>query len=198
MKYVKRICYTIVLLVVGSIGGFYFAQLRQDFINYVKPELYQGTATSILEQHTILLNDVAELLWDTPEAFMAIREGDYESCVTISINELLTYTSIQSAFSEAEIQLIQDVAQVTQLDGFSMYFPMYGRAQTVLLDFNCSDKEQRTLCYIRPMDGATEEDSALQLENILEYMTYDWVMYESTIYPHWYAQFRFERDFRNS
>lgn len=124
MKYVK-IVFSIVLSIVIGVGiGFILSNAR---IKKAEEEALPDNPATILEQHSLLLNQVAEILWNTPEAFYAVREeGKSYSC--FSIKDPFAEPRIKSSLSTEKIQLLQDAATATHLVSVGMYYPVYGRA----------------------------------------------------------------------
>lgn len=186
-KLAALIC-CIVLLLLG-IGVVRYISEVMHYIEEKKTEMYPGSAATILEQNTALLNQAADILWNTPEAFHAIEE-EGEIYTQFTMDEMFTHPFIEKHFSIEEKNFFQDVVSKTQLVNVGMYFPVYGHAQTICFSFSCTDKSQRELCYIRPADGQSSQALNEQVENILNYMTYDWVTYQPTDYPNWYIQIR--------
>ncbi len=157
--------------------------------NVMPPEILPDNAVAILEQNSPLLNQAADILLDTPEAFLSVRE-DGESYSQLSVEEILTDASIQYYFSTDEIQLLRNVVFSTQLFSVGMYYPMYGRAQAVCFSFRCSDQNENSLCYVRPTITEPEYTDTQQIQELLDYMTYDWVEYRPTRFPYWYSEIR--------
>lgn len=188
MKYVRRICCAILLLVIGILVGLCLNMGNPD---EEPSQVYQGNAYDILEQHSLLLDHIAEFLWNTPEVFQAVREGN-ESYSHVNIDELCSFPSIRKALSSDEIQLLQDVASVTYLFDIGMYFPVYGRAKAVTFDFLCPNYGQNELIYIRPADDIPDSQKAIQRNELLKYMTYEWVNYQPTEYPYWFKENRLD------
>ena len=137
----------------------------------------------------MLLNQTADILWNTPEAFYAVQE-DGESYSHFTTDELFSYSQIYNCFSPDELHLLQDVISTTQLCTIGMYYPMYGRAQAVSFTFECADKYKKHLIYIRAVDDNDGYTSEQQVENLLKYISWDWVDYLPTNYPNWYAEIR--------
>ena len=165
--------------------------------NVMPPEILPDNAVAILEQNSPLLNQAADILLDTPEAFLSVRE-DGESYSQLSVEEILTDASIQYYFSTDEIQLLRNVVFSTQLFSVGMYYPMYGRAQAVCFSFRCSDQNENSLCYVRPTITEPEYTDTQQIQELLDYMTYDWVEYRPTGFPYWYSEIRSDQLWRNT
>lgn len=186
MKIIKRIFVIALILAIGIGIGLLLAHIHN---NAVILEAYSDNAIDILEQHSLLLNQTADILWNTPEAFYAVQE-DGESYSHFTTDELFSYSQIYNCFSPDELHLLQDVISTTQLCTIGMYYPMYGRAQAVSFTFECADKYKKRLIYIRAVDDNDGYTSEQQVENLLEYISWDWVDYLPTNYPNWYAEIR--------
>ena len=186
MKIIKRIFVIALILAVGIGIGLFFAHIHS---NTVMREAYPDNAIDVLEQHSLLLNQTADILWNTPEAFYAVQE-DGESYSHFTTDELFSYSQIYNCFSPDELHLLQDVISTTQLCTIGMYYPMYGRAQAVTFTFECVDRYKNHLIYIRAVDDNDGYTSEQQVENLLKYISWDWVGYLTTNYSNWYAEIR--------
>lgn len=184
-KLVRLICFVILLIVAFASISFISKQKNYG----TEPAVPSGNAVTILEHNNLLLNQAAEILWNNPEAFLSIQEPG-ESYSQFSFDELFTYPTIQSHFSAEEIHLLQEIGSATHLVGVGMYYPMYGRAQGISFHFNCTDQSQRVLCYICSVDSVSDQSAVDQVKELLDYMTYEWVTYQPTNYPNWYAEIR--------
>lgn len=184
MKIIKRIFVIALILAVGIGIGLLFAHIHS---NTVMREAYPDNAIDVLEQHSLLLNQAVDILLNTPEAFYAIKE-DGESFSHFTTDELFSYSQIYNCFSPDELHLLQDVISTTQLCAIGMYYPMYGRAQAVNFTFQCADKYKKRLIYIRAVDDNDGYTSEQQVENLLKYISWDWVGYLTTNYSNWYAE----------
>lgn len=184
MKIIKRIFVIALILAVGIGIGLLFAHIHS---NTVMREAYPDNGIDVLEQHSLLLNQAVDILLNTPEAFYAIKE-DGESFSHFTTDELFSYSQIYNCFSLDEIHLLKDVISTTQLCTIGMYYPMYGRAQAVTFTFECVDKYKKRLIYIRAVDDNDGYTSEQQVENLLKYISWDWVGYLTTNYSNWYAE----------
>lgn len=88
MKIIKRIFVIALILAIGIGIGLLLAHIHN---NAVILEAYSDNAIDILEQHSLLLNQTADILWNTPEAFYAVQE-DGESYSHFTTDELFSYS----------------------------------------------------------------------------------------------------------
>ena len=188
----RRMQFFIILaFAVGTSLGLILSHIHSSAI---VSETYPANAADVLERHSLLLNQAADILWNTPEAFYAVREED-ESFSRFTIDDLLSYSKIYSCFSVDEIHLLQDVISTTKLCSIGMYYSMYGRARAVSLTFECTDKYQKRLIYICATDDNSGHNSEQQVKKLLDYMNQGaWVAYQSTNYLNWYVEIRSAED----